>query len=100
MNDETVPMYFSMHIDREGPCTTRYTFQLNDLGATLYVADWEHDAATLDNPMRDHARSILTKRATRTEEVLWDAVLRTRPVYYERARALGWHEHRPKKGSR
>jgi hypothetical protein len=94
-DDHSVEMQYVMWIDRDA-ATTRYTFQLNDIICRFGVADWEAVEMRSSIGAVSSARKLAREmRATMTDEVLWAHVELDHPVYYERARALGWHAHRP-----
>lgn len=80
-DEERVPMQYLMSIERDG-IATRYTFQLNDLGTVMLITDAERHFA--DFP------AARAHRAAICERVLWQAVEKRRPIYFERAKALGW----------
>lgn len=98
-SDETVPMHYAVWIDRDG-ATTRYTFQFNDCVCVMRIADWERDEmCSTIGAVSSAARMGIEFRATVCDELMWASVELDRPVYYARARALGWHAHRPFKAT-
>lgn len=94
-SDETVPMQYVMWIARDG-VTTRYTIQLNDVICPFAVADWETEELRSPIGAVSSARKIaIEMRASVADELLWIGVQMKKPIYYARARALGWLAHRP-----
>lgn len=80
-DEDRVPMQYVMWFERE-PMITRYTWMLNDLAVIMGITHAERDYPDFDK--------ACAHRAAVSEDVLWRAVKKERPVYYERAKALGW----------